>query len=104
MLAIAIAMKSRESILKIKRLNRNLWPLFLFFWKIFIWTAAPTMNKTMKIVCAGTSIFFTGGPPNAHTAGGYGGFMFAWATSAVTFFEMCCILPLKEACHLAMPY
>lgn len=70
-----------------KRLNRNLCPLALFIWKIFICTAAPTMNRIMKKACAGMSTFFTGGPPKAHTAGGYGGLMFAYVLSASLAFE-----------------
>lgn len=59
------------------RLNKNLCPLALFFWKIFMCTAAPIMNMSIKIVCAGMSTFFTGAPPSDHAVGGYGGFIFA---------------------------
>jgi hypothetical protein len=66
-----------KSIPNMKKLNKNLCPLALFFWKIFICTTAPIMNKTMNTVWAGISTFFAGAPPRAHTMGGYGGFMFA---------------------------
>jgi hypothetical protein len=35
---------------KMNKLGKNLWPLALFFWKIFMCTAAPAMNSIMKIV------------------------------------------------------
>jgi hypothetical protein len=87
-----------------KRLNRNLCPLALFFWKIFMCTAAPIMNRTMKTVCAGKSTLFTGAPPNAHVVGGYGGFMFAYTLSTlVNCVQLPFNSPLIEVCRPAPP-
>jgi hypothetical protein len=74
-----------ENVPKMKRLNKNLWPLALFFWKIFIWTAAPIMKRIMNTVCAGKSTFLTGAPPNAHAVGGYGDFIPACSLLALVF-------------------
>lgn len=50
----------------------NLWPLFLFFWKMIICHAALIMNKAKKTAVIGTSTFFLGVPPSAQTVAKYG--------------------------------
>jgi hypothetical protein len=50
-------------------LKMNLWPRFLFFWKMVMCHAALIMKRTMNTAVMGMSTLFFGVPPRAHVVG-----------------------------------
>jgi hypothetical protein len=57
-------------------LNRNLWPLRLFSWKMVMCHAALIMKSDKKTMVIGRSTPFSMLPPRAHVVGTYGAFLF----------------------------
>lgn len=51
----------------------NLYPRFLFFWKIVIWPAAQARNMAIKTAETGTSTEIVARPPTPALVGRYGG-------------------------------